>query len=562
LSWPNRSVLVGPGETALTVICRGPSSFASTFAHGESVWEGIVIDVTTRKRAEEELAHVTAESDKRRRLYEAALSNTPDLVYVFDLDHRFMYANEGLLRMWGKTWDEAIGKSCLELGYEPWHAAMHDHEIEQVISTRQPIKGEVPFTGTFGRRIYEYIFVPVLDENGEVEAVAGTTRDVTERKDQAEQLREADRRKDDFLATLAHELRNPLAPLRTGLQVMKLAGNAEAAEQARSMMERQLGQMVHLIDDLLDVSRISRGKIELRKGRLDLACVVQSAVEGCQPLIEASGHRLTVTLPPQPIYLDGDATRLAQVLSNLLTNAAKYTDRGGHIQLTAQQQGRDVVVTVRDSGIGIAAEHLPRLFEMFSQVVPALERSQGGLGIGLSLVKGLVEMHGGKVKARSEGLGKGSAFIVRLPVLNESLTPQTQQPGSSEEAATRPRRRILVADDNRDAAESLAIFLRLAGHEVHAVHDGQEAVAAAGWFRPEVALLDIGMPRLNGYETCCHIRQEWGNRIVLVAITGWGQEEDKQRALEAGFDHHLTKPVDPADLKTLLAELKARTSRG
>jgi PAS domain S-box-containing protein len=534
---------------------------------GEVVWEGVILDVTARKNAEADFARLAADSEKRRRLYEAALSNTPDLVYVFDLGHRFLYANEGLLRMWGKTWEEAIGKNCLELGYEPWHAAMHDREIEQVVATRQPVKGEVPFTGTFGRRIYEYIFVPVVGENGEVEAVAGTTRDVTDRKalegrlrDQAEQLREADHRKDEFLATLAHELRNPLAPIRTGLQVMRLAGSeAEAAEQARAMVERQVAVMVRLIDDLLDVSRITRGRLELRRERVELAGVIRSAFEGSRPLIEASGHDLTVDLPPQPVYLDADPTRLAQVFGNLLTNAAKYTDRGGHIRLAAERRAGEVAVSVRDPGIGIAAEHLPRLFEMFSQAAPARDRSQGGLGIGLSLVKGLVELHGGSVTAHSEGPGKGSEFVVRLPVADGRPAPELPQPGGGEKAAARAGRRVLVADDNRDAADSLATMLRLAGHDVHAVHDGQEAVEAAAWFRPDLALLDIGMPRLNGFEAARHIREQpWGRQMVLAAITGWGQEEDKRRATEAGFDHHLTKPADPAAVEKLLAGLKAR----
>jgi PAS domain S-box-containing protein len=539
------------------LLCR---SAPRPLPSGDCAWEGVILDATARKNAESELARLAAESEKRRRLYEAALSNTPDLVYVFDLNHRFVYANEGLLRMWGRTWDEAIGKNCLELGYEAWHAAMHDHEIEQVITTRQPVKGEAPFTGTFGRRIYEYIFVPVVGENGEVEAVAGTTRDVTERKalegrlrDQAEQLKEADRRKDEFLATLAHELRNPLAPIRNGLQVMKLAaGNAATVEQARAMMERQLRQMARLLDDLLDVSRITRGKLGFCRERVELASVVQSAVEATRPLIEASAHRLLVALPPEPVFVDADPVRLAQVFANLLTNAAKYTDKAGRIWLSAERQGDEVTVTVRDTGIGIAPEHLPRLFEMFSQVAGALERSQAGLGIGLSLVRGLTEMHGGRVEARSEGLGKGSEFVVRLPVVSDQ-PPNPAKRGDDGGGTARPRRRILVADDNRDAADSLALMLRLGGHEVYAVHDGQEAVDAAAWFRPDLALLDIGMPRVNGYEVSRRIReQSWGQGMVLVAVTGWGQEEDKRRATEAGFDHHLTKPVDPAALERLL----------
>jgi PAS domain S-box-containing protein len=367
-----------------------------------------------------------------------------------------------------------------------------------------------------------------------------------------EALKEADRRKDEFLATLAHELRNPLAPIRNGLQVMKLAGgNAGAVEQARAIMERQIGQMARLLDDLLDVSRITRGKLQLRKERVGLATVVQSAIEGSRPLIEASAHRMTVALPPEPVYLHADPTRLAQVFSNLLTNAAKYSDRGGHVRLTAERQGGEVVVSVRDDGIGIAPEHLPRLFQMFSQVDSALERSQGGLGIGLALVRGLVEMHGGTVEAKSEGLGQGSEFLIRLPLAGGTTAQPPRRPGGAGAAA---RRRILVADDNRDAADSLAMMLRLGGHEVHAVHDGQEAVDAAAWFRPDVALLDIGMPKLNGFEAARRIREQaHGDGVMLVAITGWGQEEDRRRSAQAGFDHHLTKPVDPAALERVLA---------
>ncbi len=435
----------------------------------------VLRDMTDRKRAEEGLTRVTAESERRRRLYETILSNTPDLAYVFGLDHRFTYANDVLLRMW----DEAIGKTCLELGYEPWHAAMHGREIEQVKATRAPIRGEVPFAGTFGRRIYDYIFVPVFGDGGEVEAVAGTTRDVTDRKRMEDELRraaaelaEANRRKDDFLATLAHELRNPLAPLRNGLQVLRLAGgDPDAVGRSLGMMERQLAQMVRLIDDLLDVSRITRGKLHLRRERADLAAVVRAAVEASRPPIDDAGHRLTVALPPAPVWLDADPARLAQVFSNLLTNAAKYTDRGGRITLAAERRGGEVVVSVADTGIGIAAEHLPRMFEMFSQVDSALDRAQGGLGIGLALVRGLVEMHGGTVEARSDGPGRGSTFAVRLPVAGAAAPEPPPAPGGA--APPAPRRRVLVADDNRDAADSLAEVLELGGHEVRAAYDGR-----------------------------------------------------------------------------------------
>jgi CheY-like chemotaxis protein/two-component sensor histidine kinase len=311
--------------------------------------------------------------------------------------------------------------------------------------------------------------------------------------------------------------------------------------------------MVRLIDDLLDMSRISQGKVRLRKERVELKAVVRSALEAVQPLIEAQAHQMTVTLPPESICLDADATRLAQVISNLLNNAAKYTEKGGHIWLIAKRQGNEAVVSVRDTGIGIAAEHLPHLFEIFSQVAPALERSHGGLGIGLSLVRGLVELHGGHVEARSGGIGMGSEFIVHLPIAN---VPEAQpaQPLADDSRAADGRRRILVVDDNRDAADSLAAMLRIMGHETQRAYDGLEAAQAAATFRPEIVLLDIGLPKMNGYEVARQIRQQpWGKTMVLIALTGWGQDEDKRRAFEAGIDHHLTKPVEAAVLGKLLA---------
>jgi signal transduction histidine kinase len=329
---------------------------------------------------------------------------------------------------------------------------------------------------------------------------------------QSERLRDSDRRKDEFLATLAHELRNPLAPIRNALQIIRLAGNnGPAVEQARLMMERQVGQMVRLIDDLLDVSRISRGKLELRRERVELASVIKSAVDTAQPLISAAGHELTLSIPPQPIYLDADPVRLAQVFSNLLNNAAKYMERGGCISLTVTRGEREVIVTVRDAGIGIPPDALPTIFEMFTQVDRSLEKSQGGLGIGLTLVRQLVEMHGGKVEARSEGEGKGAEFLVRLPMA--SVVPLRSPPNDhGEQRARTGAFRILVADDNRDAAESMSSVLRLMGNEVRTVNDGMQAVEAAAAFRPDIVLLDIGMPRLNGYDAARRIRADNGER--------------------------------------------------
>jgi signal transduction histidine kinase/CheY-like chemotaxis protein len=384
-----------------------------------------------------------------------------------------------------------------------------------------------------------------------------------ERKRAEQALRETDRRKDEFLALLAHELRNPLAPLRSGIEVMRLSGGEpDAVARARDRMDRQLTHLVRLVDDLLDVSRISRGKMELRRSRVRLADVVGSAVETARPLIDAAGHELTVSLPDEPVPLDADLTRLAQVFANLLTNSAKYTPRGGKIWLTASRDSAEVVVTVRDNGVGIPADDLARIFDMFSQVDRSIERSTGGLGIGLALVKGLVEMHGGTVRAESPGLGAGSTFTVRLPVAAPDATP-VGGPAADGHTSRATGRRVLVVDDNRDGAESLAEMLRLLGHEPHTAHDGLEAVEAAGRLRPDLVLMDVGMPRLNGLDATGRIRaQPWGRKVRIVALTGWGQEGDRVRSREAGCDGHLVKPVSLADLQRLLADLDGGRDRG
>jgi PAS domain S-box-containing protein len=380
--------------------------------------------------------------------------------------------------------------------------------------------------------------------------------DFVERLRIEEVLKEADHRKDEFLATLAHELRNPLAPIGNAVELLRRAdGDAAVMEKARTMMERQVTHLVRLVDDLLDISRITRGKLQLRKEPVELSAAVRSAVEAARPFIQAGGHELTISLPPEPVHLDADPVRLAQVISNLLTNSAKYSERGGHVWLTAERQGPEVVVAVRDTGIGIAPEHLTHVFEMFSQLTPALERSQGGLGIGLALVRGLVQLHGGTIEAHSAGPGKGSEFVVRL-VTTDPPAPVPAEPVEGRKPRPGPRRRVLVVDDNRDAADSLVMMLRMMGHETETAYDGLEAVQAAVTFRPDVVLLDIGMPKMNGYEVAHYLRkQPWGKDIVLIAQTGWGQEEDKRRALEAGCDHHLTKPVEAAALEKLLAIL-------
>lgn len=369
----------------------------------------------------------------------------------------------------------------------------------------------------------------------------------------AADLSEADRRKSEFLAMLAHELRNPLAPIRNAVEVLRRSWQDEhKLRPATEMIQRQIDHMVRLVDDLLDVSRISRGKIELRREPLELASVIQQAVETIRPLCKSMGHELTVTLPHQPMLLNADPIRLTQVVSNLLNNACKFTMKGGRILLTVEQEGTKVVIRLQDTGIGIAAEQLAPIFDVFTQVDTSLDRSRGGLGLGLTLVNNLVEMHDGTVEARSAGIGHGSEFVVRLPLLSGSALPR--DPSTVEPVVTN-RRSILVVDDNRDAAESLAMLLKIYGHEVHIAHDGLEAVEAASRLRLDVILLDIGLPGVDGYEAARRIRaQQREMSLMLVALTGWGQEEDRRRSEQAGFDAHMVKPVDFAALTKLLAE--------
>jgi PAS domain S-box-containing protein len=397
------------------------------------------------------------------------------------------------------------------------------------------------------------------DEVAFIETICHHVTVAFERLRLLNELTEADRRKDEFLATLAHELRNPLAPIRNAVRLLHLKGPDEPdLRWGRDVIDRQVEHLNRLIDDLLDISRITRDRLELRKQRVEFAAVVTAAIESSRPCIEQFGHELTINLPSQPIYLNGDLVRLAQVFLNLLTNAAKYTERGGRIWLTAERQGDDLVARVKDTGMGIPPEKLPRLFEMFFQVDQSLERSQGGLGIGLSLVRRMVELHGGNVEARSDGVGKGSEFIVRLPALTEQPIEQLSGESCDNGKRTSPPRRILVVDDNRDSADTLAILLRLTGNDVQTAYDGEEAVQAAKRFEYDVVLLDIGMPKLNGYDACRQIRIEArGRHMVLIALTGWGQDEDRQRTLEAGFDAHMVKPVDPNTLLKLLTSLSA-----
>ncbi|HEV8067050.1 MAG TPA: ATP-binding protein [Planctomycetaceae bacterium] len=447
--------------------------------------------------------------------------------------------------------------------YEAWAKLLHPHDLAiaeaDVRRALETGKYFSEFRVIWPDRSVHWLEARAIafnDVHGKPERIVGVNMDITERKRVEESLKDADRRKDEFLATLAHELRNPLAPIRNAVEILRQAGDDTATiDTVHSMMERQLGHMVRLIDDLLDVARITSGKLRLRRERVELASVVLNAVEECRPLFKAQSHQFTLSMSSEPVILNADPTRLAQLFCNLLNNAAKYTEKGGHIWLTVERLEGEVSVSVRDTGIGIDAEHLPQIFEMFSQAAPALERSQGGLGVGLALVRGLVELHGGNIAARSSGRGAGSEFIVRLPVIDAPAQEARQEPGEPDEGFHSPfKHRILIVDDNTDAADSLAIILRRAGSEIQLAHDGLEAVQAAATFQPEVVLLDIGLPKLNGYEAAKLIRDQSGDRrVAIIAMTGWGQEEDKRRALDAGFDHHLTKPVEPAALRKLLA---------
>jgi PAS domain S-box-containing protein len=399
--------------------------------------------------------------------------------------------------------------------------------------------------------------VPLLDSEGKVRGAISAFVDVTELKRAEAALQENDHRKDVFLATLAHELRNPLAPLRNSLEIVRHDGtDSQRVHAALETMSRQISHMERLIDDLLDVSRITHDRLELRLQRVELASVLEHALEASRPLAESRRHDLVVQLPDEPVQLNGDPVRLAQIFGNLLNNAFKYTHAGGRITVRAERSGDGIVVSVADNGVGIAPELLPHIFEMFARADGELERSAGGLGIGLTLVKQLVEMHGGSVEASSGGPGLGSVFRVRLPVHRE--TPVAASTPERSPAPRARRRRILVVDDNKDSAESLAMLLSLTGHETQTAFDGIAAIDAAERLRPEIMLLDIGLPRLDGFEVCRRIRQQpWGQGIVIVALTGWGHEEDRRASSDAGFNDHLVKPVDYDALTRLMATLQS-----
>jgi PAS domain S-box-containing protein len=647
--------------------------------------------------AQERMAVIAAESERRRRLYEAILSTTPDLMYVFDLEHRFAYANAVLLQMWGRTWDEAIGRNCLELGYPDWHAEMHGREIEQIKATKKPVRGEVPFHGTFGPRVYEYILVPVLGPDGELEAVAGTTRDVTERKQfedellasqqralaaarEAEEerqrfrtitnampqmvwtalpdgsidyhndqfyqfiglrhgtvegtvwadavlhpddrqagreiwqrsvargepyemtyrlrhrsgefrwilaralplrdaggaivkwmgtdtdihekklaedaLQDANRRKDEFLAMLAHELRNPLAPISAAAQVLRMApGDPGKVRNFADVIGRQVNHMTSLVNDLLDVSRVTRGMVQYEKAEVDLRSVILSAAEQVHPLVDARRHALALELDADgaPVTLLGDRARLIQVFANLLANAAKYTAAGGRIAVALELRGARATVTVTDNGSGIDAALMPQVFDLFTQGARTPDRAQGGLGLGLALARTIVLAHGGRIQGHSDGPGNGSSFSVELPISAADADGAGETSDGAATAAGVPLSLMLV-DDNVDAVSMLAALLAAAGHRVESFSDPRSALAAAPAAPPDAFILDIGMAGMDGYELARRLRAQPACRGALfIALTGYGQPGDRELSRQAGFDLHFVKPVDAGELLAALS---------
>jgi PAS domain S-box-containing protein len=509
----------------------------------------ITRDVTELKRAEEAQA-----------LLANIVETTDEVIVSKTLDGIVLSWNAAAERLFGYSAAEVVGQS-ITLIIPP---ELRDEEtaiLERLRQGERVEQFETVRVSKEGRRIDISLTVsPIRDSSGQLIGASKVARDITDRKRVEAALREADRRKDEFLATLAHELRNPLAPIRNALEIMKRAEeDRDMVHQARDVIERQVFHMVRLVDDLLDLGRITLDRLELRRTQVELASILRQAVETCRPLAERENHRIEVVIPQQPIHLDADPVRLAQVFSNLLNNACKYTRQQGTILLSVELEGKQVVVSVKDSGIGIPADKLESIFEMFNQVESTLDQSRGGLGIGLTLVKRLVELHGGSITASSEGLGRGSLFAVRLPVVEGEPEPRPR-PAPIRSASEATSHRILVVDDNRDSARALAVLLRLTGHDTQMAHDGQQAVEVAEKFRPNVVLLDIGLPKLNGLDACRQIREQpWGKKITIVALTGWGQEEDRRMSQSAGFDDHMVKPVDPDALLQLLASLPSGT---
>jgi PAS domain S-box-containing protein len=530
---------------------------------------GIAIGILSQKRAAalQRATEQQREAISQRERLRATLVCMAEGVLVTDKAGRLTLMNPVAEELTGWNTDEAIGRPAWEIflaHHEPSRERA-ESPIERILQKGHVVQERAPLAlvSRTGREVpVAYSAAPVRDQSGDITGVVLVFRDESEQRRVETALRNADRRKDEFLATLAHELRNPIAPIAMGLEILNISGDdPRAASEVRSMMQRQTQHMVRLIDDLLDVSRITRGKLELRLGQADLAAIVHNAVDATRPLIEEAGQTLAVRLPDKPVVLFADSNRLTQVITNLLHNAAKFTPREGRIELTAEYSGGEAIVTVSDTGIGIPADKLDCVFDMFTQVHSNGDGHHAGLGIGLCLVKRLVEMHGGKVEVESRGHNLGTTFRLRLPVLAQSAASATDI-GSDGRQPSSIRQRVLVVDDNQDALKSLCRLIELLGNEVRQAVDGAEAVEVAEKFRPDVVLMDIGMPKMNGYEAARRIRETtWGREMLLVATTGWGQDDDRRRTAEAGFDRHLVKPIDLELLRQILATPIGQSSR-
>jgi PAS domain S-box-containing protein len=517
-------------------------------------------DITGRKHAENALR--TSEL-RYRRLFET--SRNAIVILDGDTGH-IIDSNPFLTELTGYDRSELIGKQLWQLGIfenaESDQAALKHvraqgmiHYAQLSIHTKAGTRAEAECVAVgYEMNNKEFIQFSIHDITARVRAEEGLRAATDQLRERVDELRDADRRKNEFLAMLAHELRNPLAPVQNAVHLLRKNGPTDPESRwAHDVIERQVQHMTRMVDDLLDVSRITRGMINLHKEAIDIATVVTRAVEMTQPIIDARKHHLIVAPPAAPVRLEADPPRLAQVLANLLNNAAKYTEEGGSIWLTVEPQGSEVVVKVRDNGIGIPPEYLPRVFDLFSQEDSSLERTHGGLGIGLTLVRVLVKMHGGVIQAFSPGTGQGSEFVMRLPALPDTQTPQASAP-AEEALAVAPPRRILVVDDNVDGAKSLTMLLRMYGHEVHTAHDGPAALEVARNTPLDVVLLDIGMPHMSGLEVARRLRGDLRlTNVLLIAMTGYGQDDDRHRSQAAGFNAHMIKPLDLDALQAILA---------
>jgi signal transduction histidine kinase/ActR/RegA family two-component response regulator len=470
---------------------------------------------------------------------------TPDLKYSWVSKPYANWLQKTRKEIVGASIEDIIGPAAFQVLLPHFQRALKGETVR--------LELEIDFQ-TIGPRWINAVYTPTFGVDGKPDGWVGVVADVDIQKRSEEALRVTDRRKDNFLAVLAHELRNPLAPLRNSLEILKRSdNNSRANQRARRTMERQLSHMVRLVDDLLDLSRINSDKLQLQRQPVALSEVVSQAVETVRPLITDAGHELVIDLTQEPMHVNADTVRLSQAFSNLLNNACKYTDDGGRISLTASREDGQVVVAIRDNGVGIPDDLSPRIFEMFTQADQSLERQHGGLGIGLALVKRLIEMHEGEVSAGANPTGKGSEFRVTLPLMISSQLAEVSSNVATIPAAGEAQVRVLVVDDNKDSAESLGMLLEMLGNHVSSAYDGEQALEMAMELKPDIVLLDIGLPKLNGYDVARRIRIEpWGSKSILVAITGWGQTEDKALSRDAGFDYHLVKPVDPDTLQKII----------